>query len=127
MNYKADLPGGQKLLIAQEEGQTRISLQSDGDGHQRQASSFSTGAWKQSPTLFKSAKGAVLQIEAEQGQFFFQLEDNAIHRLNDAPATKEAHTLPLQKASDGDVEQPTFKAMEPMEPMKPLQSMKPSN
>lgn len=126
MNYKADLTKGQKLVIANEDGQTHISLKSDGDGHhQSQANSFSTGDWKQSPTLLKTAKGAVLQIEAEQGQFYFGLEDNSIHRLDKAPALKDAETLPLQEASEDDVKGAQSKPMKAMEPMQPMQPMKP--
>jgi hypothetical protein len=126
MNYKADLPSGRKLLIINEDGQTRLAISSDGDGHQQSsANSFSTGDWKQSPTLFKTAKALVLQIEAEGSQFFFQVEDDAIHRLDAAPSLDDAEKLTLQEASQSDVEGAESKPMKPMEPMKPIEPMKP--
>jgi len=127
MNYQCDLPGGQLLSVENSETQTRIALNSGGHGQQQsQANSFQTGAWTHPPALFQTSRGLVLQIEAAQGRFYFQLQGSSVHRLDDAPTLRDAETLHLQKTSAGDADsKPTMTPLQPMESMEPMKPMRP--
>lgn len=119
MKYISDLPEGGQISIQNDGGQTRISLESSGEGQQQsQANSFSTGDWKGQPTLFKTSDGPVLQVQAEQGRFFFAIKGNSIQSLEGEPSLQNAGKLPLQEAPDDKA--PGMKPMKPMEPMKPM-------
>lgn len=125
MKLKSKLPSGSQIFLGNSDGQTRISLESSGEGsNQSQANSFSTGQWKGQPTLFKTPDGLVLQLEAEQGSFSFGIQGSSIQQLNQAPSTEGAQKLDLEEASEDEGGKP-MKPMKPMEPMKGMEPMKP--
>jgi hypothetical protein len=121
MKLKAKLPDSGHIFLSNHDGQTSISLESSGDGSsQSQARSFSTGDWKGQPSLAKTADGFVLQLEAEQGNFAFEIKHNSVQQIDKAPADS-GEKIELQEAAEDE----GASKMKPMAPMKPMQPMKP--
>ncbi|HVF84783.1 MAG TPA: hypothetical protein VM821_02290 [Abditibacteriaceae bacterium] len=124
MNLTATLANRQQVLVENEEGQTRITLHSGEEGKkQSQSNSFQTGEWSETPTLYKTKDGFVLQVEAAQGRFSFRLQNNAIDQLDAAPTLDDAQQMSFEKASAEDVAQSRPELMKPMKPMQPLKPM----
>lgn len=124
MNYKADLDNGQQVLLENKDGQTNITLHSGGDGSQQsQGDSFQTGEWSKTPTLSQTKDGFVLQIEANGKSHYFQLQNNAIDQLDNAPSLDGAENVSLEKASDEEIAKSKPEPMKPMTPMKPMKPM----
>ncbi|KAM3110779.1 zinc-ribbon domain-containing protein [Phormidesmis sp. 146-33] len=121
MAYLCDLGTGQQLRVENQGTQTIVTLTSSSTGQQQsQQSSVQTGEWQLPPTLFRTATGLILRIEAAQGHTFISLQSNSISLLKGLPSMVKADVLPLQQTSDS----APFK---PMEPMKPLEPMKMGN
>jgi zinc-ribbon domain len=113
MAYLGDLGSGQQLLVENRGAQTIITL-STGSASQQQSqqSTVQTGEWHSAPTLFQTARGLILRIEAAQGHTFISLHANAIGLLKGLPSMVGAKVLPLQKTAD---------SSSPMQPMQPMQ------
>lgn len=124
MGLKATLADGQHLLVENKEGQTHITLHSGGDGSkQSQGDSFQTGEWSKTPILSKTKDGFVLQIEADGKSHYFQLQNNAIDQLDNAPSLDGAENVSLEKASDEEIAKSKPEPMKPMTPMEPMKPM----
>lgn len=130
MAYQFDLAGSQQLYVGQQGQQTAIALTSNQSGQQQeQQSSFATGTWQGPPHLFRAAAGYVLRIEAQQGQFFVQIQGSSLQLLSSPPALSQAELL------SGQLVQPdatpfsslSMAPMQPMQPMKPMQPMQMGN
>ncbi len=120
MAFQAKLPSGATLKIANSDGSTQLTLESDG---KNQGSSVSSGQWKNSPTLFETSAGLVLKIEGDETHYT-AIKDDSIHSLSSEPDLKSAKEISLEKISDEDAQAPHMKPMAPMEPMKPMAPMK---
>ncbi len=130
MAYQINLSGQQQLYLENRARQTIVILGSMLPHQQQsQSNSFATGQWLESPTLFRTAAGWVLRVEAEQGQVFIQLQNGGMQRLEGKPVLADAEVLPLQQVANRE----TFSAqssqsgegMQPMQPMEPMKPMKP--
>ncbi|MGV0024801.1 zinc-ribbon domain-containing protein [Phormidesmis priestleyi] len=118
MAYSCDLGKGQRLWVENRGTQTIVTLNSSSTGQQQsQQSSVQTGKWQLPPTLFRTATGLVLRIEAAHGHTLISLQSNSITLLNELPSMVGADVLPLQQTSDST----PSKSMEPMKPMEPMQ------
>lgn len=121
--YICELDQGQQIYIENQGVQTAIALVSSGPGQQQsQRNSFETGNWRVPPTGFRTPSGVVLQISAEQGQHFIQVQANGMTRLNSAPSLSNADVLPLRQVDEA-VSRNAMPDMQPMEPMKPMPPM----
>lgn len=125
--YTCNLAQGQQVYIENQGSQTLITLVSSGSGQQQsQGNSFETGNWRTPPTVFRTASGVVLRIEAEQGQHFIQMQANGMIRLDAAPSLSDAEVLPLRKEeTESASRQSSMPDMQPMKPMKPMKPMPP--
>jgi zinc-ribbon domain len=120
MAYSCELGTG-RLLVENRGTQTIVTLSSRSAGQQQsQQSSVQTGEWQLPPTLFQTATGLILRIEAAQGHTFISLQSNSISLLNGLPSMVGADVLPLQQTSE-------LTPSDSMEPMKPMEPMKMSN
>ncbi|CAM3819025.1 hypothetical protein, partial [Deinococcus frigens] len=119
MAYQAKLKGGQTVVLENQGDQTVIRVSSGG---QRQSSSATTGAWKESPTLFQTDDGAVVEVHTGDGSVYFQLGQGQLHSLDQAPPLEGARHLELEDVADG-TGQSEMKPMTPMKPLKPMQPM----
>jgi hypothetical protein len=121
MALQGTLSEGRELFVENNGDQTQITLQSGDAGQmQRQGTGFTTGEWQTAPVLYKSSQGAVLQIEAKQGRFYFLIASTSIRTLQDAPSLHDAESIPLHEATA-----PQLKPMEPLKPLEPMGPMKP--
>ncbi|MBV9470543.1 MAG: hypothetical protein JO316_15080 [Abitibacteriaceae bacterium] len=121
MIYQGDLSSGQQVYIENNDGQTIVTLSQGKEHQQVQRSSFETGEWKETPTLFKAEDGAILCAKAGNEQFFFCLQPTGIHTLHEPPALADTDKLPLHETK----EVPTLEPMRPMKPMEPIAPLKP--
>lgn len=120
MAYTCDLGRGLLLYIEEQGRQTLVTLANISPGQQQsQSSSFETGGWLLSPTLFGTPDGLFVRIQGTEGQFTIQLQGSAMILLTDAPSLNDAEVLPLVQ-QDGVNQMPSMTKMEPMEPMKPM-------
>lgn len=119
MAYNCDLGMGQRVHVENRDAQTIVTLSRSSAGQQQsQQSSVQTGEWQLPPTLFRTATGWVLRIEAAQRQTLIRLQSNSISVLTELPSMVGAEALPLQKTSESAPS--TAKPIEPMKPMEPL-------
>lgn len=119
MAFQAKLPSGSTLKISNGDGNTQLTLQSDG---KNQGSSVSSGEWKSSPTLFETSDGLVLKIEGGETHYT-AIKGDSLNSLSSEPDLKSAKEISLEKISDEDAEAPHMKPMEPMKPMAPMKPM----
>lgn len=121
MALQGTLSEGRELFVENNGDQTQITLRSGDAGQmQSQGTGFTTGEWKMAPVLYKSSQGAVLQVEANQGRFYFLIAATSIRTLLDAPSLHDAEAIPLHEAVASQ-----FKPMEPLKPLEPMRPMKP--
>lgn len=126
--YKCDLGRGQQLYLENRARQTVTTLVSASAGQQQSASSsFETGRWQVPPAVFQTAAGVIIQIAAEQGQQFMQVQAQGISTLKAAPSLDNAAALPLQPVETevGTDDRSTMPRLEPLPPMQPMSPMKP--
>ncbi len=124
VTYRCDLDKGKQIYIENQESLTAIALVSGGSNQQQsQRQSFETGKWQVPPTVFlQSSSGVVLRIEAEQGQYFIQVQASGMSRLNTVPSLSDANVLPLHKVDETAASNlPDMQPMKPMKPMPPMQ------
>jgi zinc-ribbon domain len=121
MTYHCDLGTGQLLTIHQQGGKTTISITSQSLRQQQsQQSTFTTGEWVVPPTLFRTAAGLILRIEADQGQQFMLIQASGITGLRAMPPLAGADVLPLRQGVDP-VAMPPIEPLSPLPPMPPMQ------
>lgn len=120
MAYTANLNAEQQLELKNKGTQTIISLISISPGQQQnQSSSLTTGNWTAKPTLFTTKFGFILQLEAERGKYFIQIQANGINTLTSKPSLDHAATLPLQEIPDSTAKEQSKKVeFEPIKPIK---------
>ncbi len=117
MAYQATLNGTQRIIIANQGRQTQITLVASSPGQQQsQSSSFTTGTWVNPPQLFNTAQGFILQINAEQGKHFIQIQANGISTIEGIPSLQNATSIELE--TFGDLLGQADIKFEPMQPMK---------
>ena len=120
MVYTCNLDNNRQLYIENQGVQTVIALSSTSPNQQQsQRSSFETGNWILPPSLFRTSSGLVVRIEAQQGQYFIQVQASGMSILTTAPSLIDAEVLPLQRATAQTA--PKFQPMPPMTPMAPMQ------
>ena len=124
--YTCDIDKNQHIYIENQDSRTVITLVSGGQGKQQsQGNSFETGNWRVPPTVFRTASGVVLRVEAERNQHFIQVQGNGMTRLDAAPSLSDADVLPLHKVEAEEVSRYSMPDMQPMQPMKPMKPMPP--
>ncbi len=117
MTYQATLNGTQQITISNQGRQTQITLMASSPGQQQsQSSSFTTGIWINPPQLFNTAQGFILQINAEQGKNFIQIQANGISTIKGIPSLQDATSIELETV--GDRSGQADLKFEPMQPMK---------
>ncbi|HEY9747762.1 MAG TPA: zinc ribbon domain-containing protein [Allocoleopsis sp.] len=126
MAYFGNLSSTDRLQVENVGVQTAIALSSVRTGQQQsQQTSLITGSWVVPPTLFQTATGWILRIEANQGQFFVQIAPGSISLLSTPPNLLGATVLPLQpitmSASSPSPSMPPMSSLPPLEPLSPLQ------
>lgn len=126
MAYFGNLSSTDQLRMENVGVQTAIALSSVRTGQQQsQQTSLITGEWVVPPTLFQTATGWILRIEANQGQFFVQIAPGSIHLLPTSPSLLGATVLPLQpitmSASSPNPSMPPMAPLPPLEPIPPMQ------
>jgi len=122
MTYTSKLDNGQQLEIENEGDTTHIAFSSRSSGQQQsQSRGFTTGKWKNPPTLFQKEGQLILQVETEQGRHFWGIRENNVTQLSDQTDVASAEKLPLTEGSGT----PKMKPMEPMKPMAPMKPMEP--
>ena len=118
MAYVASLNDSQKIAIALQGRQTQITLTSSSPGQQQsQSSSFSTGKWLNTPKLIDIGRGAVLQLDTEEGTRYIHITGNRIDMVNPPSDLQNYPTIDWQQGNSGST---TFKPMQPMQPMQPM-------
>lgn len=118
MSYTCELGQGQKLQIENPGAQTAIALINVSLGQQQsQQTSVETGAWILPPAVFRTPEALIVRIEAQNGQFFVQVQAHSLSLLNAHPSLIGAVVLPLDNVPTVT----TWQAMPPMPPMKPMQ------
>ena len=128
MAYIGNLSSTDQLRVENVGVQTAIALSSVKTGQQQsQQNSLITGNWVVPPTLFQTATGWILRIEADQGQFFVQIAPGSISLLSAPPNLLGATVLPLQPitASASSSTNSSNPSMPPMTPLPPLEPMPP--
>lgn len=117
MAYLATLSNTQQLAIAARGSQTQISLTTSSQGQQQsQSSSFTTGEWNSKPRLFDLRDGFVLQIDAQNGTHYLQIQQNNIATISHPANLNDYPQIELQSIANRD--RPLeFKPMSPMQPM----------
>ena len=127
MSYTYKRQDGQTLLVDQDGDQTRLALSHDGSSQQQsQGTAFDTGAWSDSPKLFKARQDLILRLETKGGARFIRVQGDDIQLLDNEPDLGQAEPLNLDE-SDQPAGMKPMKPMEPMKPMKPMEPMKPMN
>lgn len=122
--YVGDLGSGQQIYVENLGEQTTVALNQSSAGQQQsQKHSFNTGQWHLPPMLSRTALGWVLQLEAEQGRFFVQLQTGQIQVSTQPPASTSAEVQPLRPVE----QEATVRSVEPMQPMQPMQPLKMGN
>lgn len=134
MAYIGNLSSTDQLRVENVGVQTAIALGSVKTGQQQsQQNRLATGHWVVPPTLFQTATGWILRIEADQGQFFVQIAPGSIHLLSAPPSLLGATVLPLQpvttsassftssSTSSSNPSMPPLAPLPPLEPMPPMQ------
>ena len=117
MAYRATLNGTQQIMIANQGRQTQITLMASSPGQQQsQSSSFTTGIWINPPQLFDTTQGFILQINAEQGKNFIQIQANGISTIKGNPSLQNATSIELKTV--GNPPGQADMKFEPMQPMK---------
>lgn len=123
--YRCDLNRGQQIYFENQGTQTTIRLLSTGIGQQQStSSSFETGKWHVPPTVYRTEAGFIIQIKAEQGQRFIQVQAHTMSVLNASPSLSGADSLPIQQVetATGTQSNSTIPPMEPMKPMEPIKT-----
>ncbi|MFB2835268.1 zinc ribbon domain-containing protein [Floridanema evergladense] len=123
--YLGNLGSGQQVYVENQGTQTIVTLFSSSPGQQQsQSNSFTTGSWVKPPALFRTASGAILQIETQSGNHFVSLQTNGMSTLNETPSLSNAENIPLQQTEKNPISamppMPPIQAMEPMKPMEPM-------
>jgi hypothetical protein len=117
MAYMANLSSNQHLTLANRGRQTVITITSNSPGQQQsQSSSLTTGNWLQTPQLFKTRAGFVLQLNGDRGQNFVLIQANGISTIA-APVLENAIKIDLETTPDSTNNQKEIE-FEPMQPMK---------
>lgn len=118
MAYLATLSNTQQLIIAARGSQTQITLTSSSQGQQQsQSSSFTTGEWQGKPKLYDVRDGFVLEIDAQNGSYCLQIQQNNIATISHPANLNDYPQVELQSIADRD--RPSdFKPMSPMQPMR---------
>ena len=124
MAYIGNLSSTDQLRVENVGVQTAIALTSSSAGQQQsQGTSLTTGNWVVPPTLFQTATGWILRIEAAQGQFFVQLAAGRINLLPAPPTLLGAEILPLQPVTVTIASSSSASSMSPMSPLSPMPPM----
>ena len=126
MAYFGNLSSTEQLQVENVGVQTAIALTSFSAGQQQsQGTSLTTGNWVVPPTLFQTATGWILRIEAAQGQFFVQLAAGRINLLPAPPTLLGAEILPLQPVTATSASTSAASSMPPMSPLTPMSPLPP--
>nr|WP_290222078.1 zinc ribbon domain-containing protein [Trichocoleus desertorum] len=129
MAYIGNLSSTDQLQVENIGVQTAIALTTSSAGQQQsQGTSLTTGNWVVPPTLFRTATGWILRIEAAQEQFFVQLAAGQMNLLSAPPTLLGAEILPLQPVTVTSASTAAASSMPPMSslpPMSPLSPMPP--
>ena len=89
--YAAELKAGQQLRVENDGTETTVTLSSGGPSQrQRQTRAFRTGEWRRPPSLMEAGEGAVLRIEAAEGEFYIRLLGGSAELLPARPALENA-------------------------------------
>ena len=119
MAYVATLNDSQRIAIAQEGMQTKITLMTSRPGQQQsQSSSFNTGKWSDTPKLLNVGQDFVLQIDTESGSHYIHIVYNKIHLVNPPADLQNYAAVDLQKVQQNNTDSETIEPMPSMQPMK---------
>lgn len=117
MSYAVNLTNNQKLAIANQGGQTNISLVSSSPGQQQsQNNSFTTGSWQTPPQLYRVGMGFILKLNSDRGIFYVSIQGNSISTTT-APNLDNATEVELHQTDDSAASSSNM-GFEPMQPMK---------
>jgi hypothetical protein len=97
MAYTCAIGNGQQLAFNNIGRQTTIVYERCQSGQQAQAStSTTTGSWSQAPQVFRTSHSIYIRfVTVEQGEVFFQLQDNHLQQLNHIPVAQAVETVPI--------------------------------
>lgn len=124
MAFVCELGDSQRLYLDNQGTQTAIALTSSQVGQQQQSSqSIQTGSWTSPPEVFRVANGAVLKIQATQGEYFIQIQGSRIGMLSAPPGLSNAQQIQLQRVTNA----PSLPPLASMPPLKPLPPLKMGN
>lgn len=118
--YTGDLGEGRSIYLENQGSQTLITFTSSTSGQQQsQQSGFMTGEWTAPPSLFRTARGMIAQLQTSQGHLFVQVQDGGMQVMSTLPPT-DAEVMPMQG-----IAVPQAPSQTRVEPMKPIEPMKP--
>ncbi len=123
MAYVFELNSSQAVYLENQGTQTVVTTISQIPGQQQQASSgVHTGLWTTPPSVYRTAKGVILQVQAEQGEYYIQVEGTAMSVLGRQLSLDPSQQIQLQQVSNS-----PLSSLKPMKPMKPIkiEPMKP--
>lgn len=120
MAYVGELDTGQKIYLENQGTQTLItSILSSSKQKQQSSSSISTGSWTAEPKMYKTANGVVVEIAAEGGKYFLQIQGSSMSVLNETLSPSKERQMPMRQVeSTPSSSMPSMKSIEPMQPMK---------
>ena len=117
MAYRVNLNGNQQLTVLNQGNQTLITLISSSPGQQQsQSNSFTTGNWTNTPKLYRTESGFILQISGDRGEFSISIRANSISTVT-TPVLDNAVLVDFKNTSDTAANHQKSQ-FEPMQPMK---------